>query len=269
MVKLKALGIDKLDEKGALLRQGFLLADCRQIVLSEKVRDALEGAPVAADDRCEAILLPCFFDLLLQGCNVVRMFCEGADFWCNARALDGVCLQLLFLWKEGRLQGKFCHLLSRARKERMDLLEGDVVVPDRLELIAKEHELCVHKVLCKRHELGLCVVLHLIDHDVGSIAVALAGQRHLQVEPLNGGDVALFQKPLGDVLDVEPAKTPCHAEGTAKVVLDLVFVLCILCRVIRQVILRLILLLSSLFEHSPDLILEFILCHLDEAHTGL
>ena len=105
----------------------------------------------------------------------------------------------------------------------MNILKCDVSFPDGLELIPKKHELRIHEIALEDHQLRLGVILYLVDADIFCRAVALTGQRHLQVKPLDRGQLLRTKDSLSDVIHVQPSALADHLEGTAVIVLNAVF----------------------------------------------
>ena len=64
----------------------------------------------------------------------------------------------------------------------------------------------VTEVACEQHELRLCVILHLIDDHVTSVAIRGAGQRHLEVAELRRRQIILSENRLTDGLHIEPVE---------------------------------------------------------------
>ncbi len=235
LIELQSLGVLQLNEKDALRRQLLIPADQRRRALPQQLPHSPERPPVLTDHRDEAALILCLSNSLPEQRRVFRVISARPDHRLKTRPLHRSCLQLLVLrQKPGEqrrdlrrgavacLQRQLHRFFSTPGKNLVNPPERNRPLPDRLKLVSQQHKPRVRKILCERHELSLGVILHLVNHDILRHPVAFAGQRHPDIEPLDGGEVLLPENPFPDVLIIEPAVLPDHLERAAVIVDDLV-----------------------------------------------
>jgi len=223
-VKFQSLGVCQWDEEDAFFRELIACVKCGNGAVSgfpgfmeavfEQGGSPLHMSGACTDDGGEAILLHGVFYSPEKGTGIVVMAGEGPDDRCVTGRLNGGNEDLFLRGQQGGKQGcdlrggpiagREGELSDFAVKESVDLFKGGRSFADRLEFIAEQHESGPGIVSLEHHELGGCVVLHFIDHDIAGPEVSLAGQKHLEIEPFEGGQSLFAQKAAADAADIEP-----------------------------------------------------------------